>query len=127
MDISAKDVKEVLTTAQNWKSPGPDRIQNFWYKKFSSCHAPLAELFTACIQNPEMMPRYFTHGTTFLIPKGPMSDDPSKFRPITCLPTIYKILTACINRLIYSHLEEHIIIAEEQKGCIKNQKDAKNN
>jgi transcriptional accessory protein Tex/SPT6 len=40
---------------------------------------------------------------------------PSKYRSITCLQTLYKILTSCIACQIYLHC----IIAEEQKGCRK--------
>jgi hypothetical protein len=45
--------------------------------------------------------------------------NPSKYRPITCLPMLYKILTACIAHQIYRHCENSNIIAEEQKGCRK--------
>lgn len=52
-----------------------------------------------------------------MISKGNDSEDPSQYRPITCLPTIYKILTSIISTKITTHLEYNNIIAEEQKGC----------
>jgi hypothetical protein len=49
------------------------------------------------IQNPNEIPPFLTKGITYLIPKEPPdSKSPEKNRPITCLPTIYKILTSCI-------------------------------
>jgi hypothetical protein len=44
--------------------------------------------------------------------------NPSKYRSITCLPTLYKVLTVGIARQIYLHCENNNIIAE-QKGCRK--------
>jgi hypothetical protein len=52
-------------------------------------------------------------------PKDTDKINHSKYRPITCLPTLYKIPTACIGHQIYLHCENNNIIAEEQKGCRK--------
>jgi hypothetical protein len=52
-------------------------------------------------------------------PKDTDTINPSKYRPITCLPTLYKILTACIACQIYLHCENNNLITEEQKGCRK--------
>jgi hypothetical protein len=49
----------------------------------------------------------------------------SNYRPITCCCTIYKIYTACIAEEIYKHLETNKLLAEEQKGCIKNSQGCK--
>jgi Reverse transcriptase (RNA-dependent DNA polymerase) len=42
---------------------------------------------------------------------------PSKFRPITCLTSFYKIITACISN--NQRREHYSLIAEQQKGCKK--------
>jgi hypothetical protein len=56
---------------------------------------------------------------TYLKPKDSDTKNPSKYRPITCLPTIYKIMTSCIKVIIYDHCQKLNILNEEQKGCVK--------
>ena len=51
--------------------------------------------------------------------------NPANYRPITCLQTIYKILTSCINELIYKHIESNNIMTEQQKGCRKQSQGCK--
>ena len=41
---------------------------------------------------------------------------PSNYRPITCLPTTFKIVTAIIAEAIQNHMEQNGLIPEEQKG-----------
>ena len=75
------------------------------------------------IHNPNTMPPYVTQGITYMIPKSKENcHDPSNYRPITCLPTIYKILTSCLTDIIYKHVTDTGILAEEQKGCRRNSK-----
>lgn len=122
--ITTDDLFTVLKRAHNWKAPGLDRIQNFWYKRFSAAHRILARLFTEAIRG-RYLPNFMTVGQTFLLPKGKMSQDPAKYRPITCLSTMYKLLTACINDKIYEHCMANNILAREQKGCIRNTRGCK--
>ena len=65
------------------------------------------------------MPEFLTKGITYLIPKRSHSTDPAKYRPIACLSTMYKIITACLANKLYAHCDEHKIMAEEQKGSQK--------
>ena len=43
--------------------------------------------------NPELNPKWFTQGVTYLLPKSNETNIPKNYRPITCLPTMYKILS----------------------------------
>ena len=36
VDITKETFKKNLSRMQNWKSPGPDLVQGFWIKDFSS-------------------------------------------------------------------------------------------
>ena len=55
-----------------------------------------------------------------MLPKDPNDlSNPAKYRPITCLQTIYKIMTSCITNVIYKYIETQKILTEEQKGCKK--------
>ena len=63
-------------------------------------------------------PRWMTKGRTLLIHKDKSKGrDSSNYRPITCLPLCWKLLTALLSNEIYSFLKENQILQEEQKGC----------
>ena len=72
----------------NWKSPGIDNIQNFWWLKFTNIHPYLTKSFNFIMKYPENCPEWFTTGRTTLVPKKPSTEIPSNYRPITCLPIV---------------------------------------
>lgn len=123
--LSEELLKRTIDSTHNWKAPGIDNIHNFWYKKFTSTHRIITQHMNTIIQNPEAMPEFYTTGITYLLPKNELTTNPANYRPITCLPTIYKILTACISKLIYEHCENNDILYEQQKGCRKNSQGCK--
>lgn len=125
IDITSKSVLEAIEKLQNWKAPGPDQIHNFWLKRFRSIHSYLALYFTQFLQRPQSTPAFLTQGVTYLLPKGQRSQDPAMYRPITCLCTMYKTLTSCISTAVYQYLQEGNILADEQKGCVKNAQGCK--
>lgn len=49
--------------------------------------------------------------------------DPAKgnavenFRPITCLPMMWKLFTGVIAESVYEHLDGNSLMPVEQKGC----------
>ena len=43
----------------------------------------------------------------------------SNYRPITCMPLMWKLLAAVTADQIYAHLDQEKLIPEEQKGCRK--------
>ena len=44
---------------------------------------------------------------------------PSNYRPMTCLPLMWKLLTGMISEEIYGYLDERNLLPGEQKGCRK--------
>ena len=54
-----------------------------------------------------------TQAYTYMKPKTTETANPSKYRPISCLITIYKIYTECIAEKVRKHCEENRILAEE--------------
>ena len=55
-----------------------------------------------------------------LIQKDPSKGNvPNNYRPITCLPMMWKILTAQLGEKIYSSLTNRGLFPDEQKGCRK--------
>ena len=66
------------------------------------------------------VPDWMTKGKTTLIQKDPSKGTaPNNYRPITCLPMIWEILTAQIRKTIYSSLTSCRLFPNEQKGCHK--------
>lgn len=115
--ISEQIFAGTVKRLSNWKHPGPDKLHNYWIKKFASLHPFLMRFMNEFIDHPEYAPSSFTQGITFLKPKVKNTIDPSQFRPITCLNGVYKVFTSCVTELITRHCEENAILNEEQKGC----------
>jgi len=59
------------------------------------------------------IPDFLVQGITYLLLKSRDCEDLFKYRPITCLCTIYIIYTACTAEKIYKHLEGNKLLAEE--------------
>ena len=125
ISIQTEDVRSVIKSTPNWKTSGPDGIQHFWYKKFTCTHEALARCYNEIVYHPDRIPPFLMKGQTYLLQKEQNTEDPSKYRPITCQPTMYKMLTSVIAAKINEYLNAHNILTEEQKGCYKNSKGCK--
>ncbi len=61
-----------------------------------------------------------TKGRTILIQKDKAKGNTSSnYRPITCLPIAWKILTGILAGEVYWFLNDNMLLPEEQKGCRK--------
>ena len=123
--LEINEMTTVIKFSHNWKTPGADKVHNFWLKYLTSMHKQLLEAFNEILKEPHNMPRWMTEGTAYLLPKSTETRNPKNYRPITCLPTTYKILTAILSNRIYNHLQENQILPEEQKGCRKGSRGCK--
>ena len=66
------------------------------------------------------LPEWMTHGRTVLCQKDPQKGNTGdNYRPITCLPLMWELLTGVIAEEIYNYLEREKILPEEQKRCKK--------
>ena len=93
MEIHVDLFKTTLKRISKWKAPGHDGIHGFWFKKFTSIHSRLALEMNRCLQATQV-PEWMTKGKTALIQKDPSKGTaPNNYRPITCLPMMWKILT----------------------------------
>ena len=63
---------------------------------------------------------WLTSGYTYLIPKSTDTNQSNKYRPITRLPTTYKLITGIIADATYGHLMRNELISKEQCGCRRN-------
>ena len=95
-NMNINDFKLILSKLSNWKAPGPDKIHNFWWKKFFNVHSILHKLINNAIKNNENISEFLAEGITYLKPKKSEPLNPGDYRPITCLNTLYKIITKVI-------------------------------
>ena len=104
----------------NWKSPpGPDFVQGFWLKNFSSLHKRVRFQLKECLDSGFVL-GWLNRGRTSLLQKDKSKGNAaSNYRPITCLSLMWKLLTGVIVDQIYAHLDHEKLLPEEQKGCRK--------
>ena len=89
----------------------------FWFKTFTSIYDRLALEMNRCLQD-EYVPDWVTKGKTLLIQKDPIKGTaPNNYRPITCLPIMWKILTAQIGEEIYYSITSRRLFPDKQRGC----------
>ena len=101
----------------NFKTPGIDKIPNFWLKKFDSLHPHLATSFSNLVSSQEELPEWLTQGNTSLLPKSPETQRANKYRPICCLNTTYKLLTGIIVDDIYEYFDKSDFLEKEQRAA----------
>ncbi|KAL1446054.1 hypothetical protein WDU94_005517 [Cyamophila willieti] len=118
-EITMNEVTECIKKTSNWKAPGPEKVHNFWIKYLTSTHRNITKSFNECLENNIKFPEFLIKGKTTLIHKKNNQLDPKNYRPITCLPTLYKLFTSIISNKVYSYCTEHNILDEAQKGCVK--------
>ena len=80
----------------NCKAPGPDGVHGYWIKMLVSMQERLAFHLQSCIARVEV-PDWMTVSWTVLLLKDKSKlNEVSKYRPITCLPLMWKLLKAII-------------------------------
>ena len=122
IDITTGSLKKILGRMPNWKSPGPDLVKRFWLKNFSSLHERVRLQLKECLDSG-FVPTWLIRGRTSLLQKDKSKGNvASNYRPITCLPLTWKLLTGVFVDQIYAHLDQEKLLPEEQKGCRKGSK-----
>ena len=125
-NLDTNDFFSVMKRMPNWKSPGPDLIHGFWLKKFSSLHNTLLFYFNDLLLGKSMLDPKLATGRTVLIIKDPNKGSvPTNYRPITCLSSVYKLLTGILRLLLYRHFDFNCFIPSQQKGCTQRSKGTK--
>ena len=105
VDINNESLKKILGGMLNWKSPGPDLVQWFWLKKFSSLHGRIRSQLKDCLGSGSV-PSWLTRGRTALLQKDRSKGNiAGNYRPITCLPILWKSMLAVIADQTYGHVD----------------------
>ena len=98
--------------------PGNDFIHSLWWKRLSAVHSRLPGQLQEVLNGS--IPEWLVMGGTTLIQKvkskGPA---PGNYRPITCLPIVWKLLTSVASSVVRKHLSDNKLLFHEQKSCQK--------
>ena len=117
LQITKEKVEMQCRKMHNWKAPGHDGVQGFWIKYLTSCHQRMANQMEKILNDEDEVPEWMTSGRTVLCVKDPTKGNSAdNFRPITCLPFIWKFMTGIIAESIYGFLEGNMVLPNEQKG-----------
>ena len=111
----------------NWKSPGPDGVQGYWIKNLSNLHGNIARQLDRYLQENNV-PSWMVTGKTLLCVKElEKGNGVANFRPITCLPLLWKLLTGILAEELYEHLEQANILPWNKRDAEKEAEGQKTN
>ena len=95
-----------LKKIPNWKAPGPDNVQGFWLRSIKKLHQRMALQLQECLDG-RLIPEWMTKGRTVLLIKNKAKANAvGNYRPITCLPFTWKVLTGIIAEDLYQDLHQ---------------------
>ena len=101
-----KKVRKQIRKMPNWKSPGPDGVLRYWIKNLNNLHNSIALPLDRCLQENNLPNWMVTAKTLLCIKETKKGNLVSYFRPITCLPLVWKLLTGILAKELYEHLEK---------------------
>ncbi len=123
--VDVEGVRKGIGRMSNWKAPGPEMVRGFWFKRLTSLHLVLTDALKECVEQGEV-PGWMVKGRTVLLQKDPAKGRAvSNYRPIACLPLMWKLLTGIFAEKIYDHLHTNSLLPDEQKGCRKQSRGTK--
>ena len=100
------------------ETPGRDGVQRYWIKILSSLQKRVSSQMNRILMGEDDLPEWMTHGRRVLCQKDPQKGNKAdNYRPITCFPLMWKLLTGVIAEEMYNYLEREKILQEEQQGC----------
>ncbi|XP_063587852.1 uncharacterized protein LOC134765239 [Penaeus indicus] len=124
--ISIESVRKQAKKIPNWKCPGKDGVQRYWLKNLANMHDRIADQLNNILMGTDTLPKWLTHGRTVLCQKDPRKGNAVKnYRPITCLPLMWKLMTGIIADQMYDYLEREYLLPDEQKGCRRRSRGTK--
>ena len=126
INITTEMINEQVKKIPNWKSPGPDGVQGYCLKKLTALYECIAKRMDNTISSPEDIPKWMTLSKTLLCQKDPSKGNAAdNYRPMSCLPVMWKLMTETIAESIYNFLEANDKLSAEQKGSEKKSSEAK--
>ena len=97
LKINKEDITKQCKKIPNLKAPGLDGVHGYLIKKITSCHQRIAEQLDEILNDKAELPQWMTCGRTVLCLKDPSRGNAvDNFRPISCLPLMWKLMTGVI-------------------------------
>ena len=129
--LTEEEFDDVLRCTAPWKACGVDSIYSFPIKKCPPIRKAVFELVKNMLEwrvtdSWDEENSWLLEGRTVLNYKGGDRKDPANYHPITCLPTITKIVTLAIHkrmrRWLFGSVEASILECEQRgvrtsQGC----------
>ena len=123
--ISPEKIILKLRKVSNWKAPGMEGVHGFWLKKLTILHGRMSVQLQELIETGAI-PQWMNLGRTVLCVKDRTRGNAvDNFRPITCLPLMWKLFTGIISDNLYEYLNSSGILPVEQKGCRRDSRGTK--
>ena len=102
-EFTEEEFDDVLRFTALWKACGVDSVDSFPIKKCPPIRKAVYELVKKMVEwkvtdKWDEDNNWLLEGRTVLIFKGGDRKDPANYRPITCLPTITKMVTLAIHK-----------------------------
>ena len=124
VEFTKEEFDEVLRCTAPWKACGVDSVYSFPIKRCPPIKKAVYELVKSLVEwkvtdRWDEENNWLLEGRTVLIFKGGDQKDPANYRPITCLPTITKMVTLAIHKRMQRYLfgnGERSILELEQRG-----------
>ena len=111
-----KDVRKLLQHVKSDKATGPDQIPTRVLRECSAeLTSPLCRLFDLCLSNGVFPSQWKTASVT-PIHKRDSKADPTKYRPISLLSNISKIMEAAVQKQLQRYLLSNNLISSRQFG-----------
>ena len=110
----------------NWKAPDKNGVQGYWLKNLTSLHPRIPVQLNQIFDGERPLPDWMTFGKTVLYEKDPAKGSAvDNYRPISCLPLMWKLMAGMLAEKMYSDLERESVLPSEQKGCRKGSRGTK--
>ena len=114
--ISEEAVLTKLTTLNERKATGPDRISAKLLKMVTPAIFPsLTSLFNVSLSQG-CFPTEWKEANVTPVPKCSDWQMVNDYRPVSVIPVIAKVFESFVHHQLYGYLEEHRILKEEQGG-----------
>ena len=108
------------------ESPRERRCPRILDQELSSLRERVFSQMNRILMGEDDLPKWMTHDRTVLRQKDPQKGNTAdNYRPITCLPLMWKLLTGVIAEEMYNYLERENFFPEEQKGCKRGSRGTK--
>ena len=98
-------VTQQTTKVPDWKCPEPDGVQGYWLKNFLALHERIERQMNDMIKSRMDIPKWMVTGKTILCQKDPGKGNAvDNYRPILCLPFMWKLMIRIIANSVYEYL-----------------------